>query len=276
MTEDPSRLTLSLKESAERLGVHYMTAYKYVRHGKLPATKVGGEWRVDPADLEVMLSGAAIPTPRGQTDWQGRLEDRLLAGDVNGTWAVVEGALASGMSPVDMHVDVLTPALRNIGDGWHLGEISIAEEHRASAVAARIIGRMGPRFARRGRRRGRIVIGTPPGERHGLGVAIVSDLLRGEGWEVFDLGSDLPIDEFVTIVEKSAPLDVVAVSVTNRNLVKAGRDLVSSLRASTTVPIIVGGAAVDSQTAARIGGDAWASDGRAALDAVASLAGQGS
>jgi excisionase family DNA binding protein len=271
MTDEAPSPMLSIKESAERLGVHYMTAYKYVRHGKLPATKVGGEWRVSEADLEVMLSGAAIPTPRGETDWAGRLEDRLLAGDESGSWAVVEAALASGVSPEELHVDVLSAALRAIGEGWHSGEVTIAEEHRATAVATKIVGRMSNRFTRRGRRRGRIVIGTPPGERHGLSIAIVADLLRGDGWEVLDLGPDLPIDEFVAAVEKAAPVSAVAIGITNRELLESATQLVSTLRASTTAPIVVGGSAVTETTASRIGADGWASDGRTAVEAVAAI-----
>jgi excisionase family DNA binding protein len=263
--------TLSLKECAERLGVHYMTAYKYVRHGKLPATKVGGEWRVSEADLEVMLSGAAIPTRRGETDWSGRIEDRLVAGDESGSWSIVEAALASGVTPEEIHVDVLAGALRSIGQGWHEGTVTIAEEHRATAVATKIVGRMSNRFARRGRRRGVIVIGMPPGDRHGLSIAIVADLLRGDGWEVLDLGPDMPIDEFVVAVEKAGPVSAVAVGVTNPAVVDDARDLVTTLRASTTAPIIVGGTAVTATTAAHIGADGWASDGRTAVEAVSAL-----
>lgn len=271
MTDTPPALTLSLKECAERLGVHYMTAYKYVRHGKLRAVKVGSEWRVAEGDLEVMLSGAAIPTPRGETDWASRVEDRLIAGDEAGAWAIVEAALASGVSPLDVHVDVIAPAMRSIGQGWHDGEITIAEEHRATAVAHKLVGRLGNRFARRGRRRGRIVIGTPPGERHDLPTAVVADLLRGEGWEVLDLGVDIPIAEFVTAVEKSGPLSAIAVGITNPAFLEEARALVAGLRASTSVPIVVGGGAIDAAAAARLGADGWASDGRTAVEAVAAI-----
>lgn len=271
MTEAVPDPALSLKECAERLGVHYMTAYKYVRHGKLAAAKVGSEWRVAEADLEVMLSGAAIPTPRGETDWSARLEDRLIAGDEAGAWAVVEAALAAGMSPAEVHVEVLAHALRRVGDGWHEGTVTIAEEHRAAVVAHRLIGRLGSRFARRGRRRGRIVMGTPPGERHALGTAMVADLLRGEGWEVLDLGADLPIDEFVAAVEKATPVSAIAVGITNPANLGVGRDLVASLRASTTAPIVVGGGAINAATAAHVGADGWASDGRTAIEAVAAI-----
>jgi excisionase family DNA binding protein len=50
--------TLGLKECAQRLGVHYMTVYRYVRTGMLPATKIGFEWRIAADDLEAFAAGA--------------------------------------------------------------------------------------------------------------------------------------------------------------------------------------------------------------------------
>ena len=52
---------LTLQEVAEQLNVHYMTAYKYVRTGRLAATKVKSIWNVDPVDLEAFLSTAGVP-----------------------------------------------------------------------------------------------------------------------------------------------------------------------------------------------------------------------
>jgi len=263
--------TLSLKECAERLGVHYMTAYRYVRLGRLPATKVGAEWQVLTSDLEAVLADAAIPASRRDVDWSARLEDRLLVADQGGVWAVVEAALASGLSPIGIHVDVLSPALARIGEGWLAGEVSIAEEHRATAIATKIVGRLGVRFSRRGQRRGRIVIGAPPGECHALSVAVVADLIRGAGWDVVELGADLPIADFVSAVEKSAPVSVIAVSVGSSTNLDAARDLIAALKDSLVAPVLVGGSAINATTAAGLGANGWASDGRAAIEAVSAL-----
>jgi excisionase family DNA binding protein len=47
-SEHPAAGLLGLREAADRLGVHYMTAYRYVRTGRLPATRIGAQWWVDP------------------------------------------------------------------------------------------------------------------------------------------------------------------------------------------------------------------------------------
>ena len=64
-----------------------------------------------------------------------------------------------------------------------------------SFLAQRLIGRLGPRFARRGRKRGVVVLGAPPGDPHSLPTAIVGDLLRGVGFEVLDMGANAPAED---------------------------------------------------------------------------------
>ena len=169
---------VGLREAAERLGVHYMTVYHYVRTGRLAAEREGATWLVERADLEALAAPGAPSAPSARAPRPGRLAERMVRGDEAGAWAIVEGAMASGMTPVAVYEELLVPALRSVGDRWEAGVISVADEHRASVVATRVIGRLGPRFARRGRSRGSVVLGAPAGESHALPVAIVADLLR--------------------------------------------------------------------------------------------------
>ena len=63
MTETTEMLTLN--EAAERLDLHYMTVYKYVRSGKLPAKKSGGSWEISVSDLDAMSAIERAPSGRG-------------------------------------------------------------------------------------------------------------------------------------------------------------------------------------------------------------------
>jgi methanogenic corrinoid protein MtbC1 len=173
---------------------------------------------------------------------------------------VVEAALAAGADLDEIYLDLISPAMRNIGVRWADGELDISVEHRATGIAFRLIGRLGPRFARRGRTRGTIVVGAPKGERHSLPVAMLSDLLRGEGWEVSDLGADMPIASFVGSVLSTPGLVAVGVSVTSVECLPAAAELIAALlAASPTVPVVVGGAAVhDAEHALLLGATAWA------------------
>ena len=189
--------SLTLQQAADRLGVHYMTAYRYVRTGRLPAFKVGVQWRVNADDLAPVKSGRRGAGSRSRRWTVDQVADRLVAGDEPGVWALVEAALASGAEPAGIHVDLLAPALRSIGVRWASGELSVADEHRASVVAQRIVSRLGPMFARRGRRRGTVVLGAPPGDLHSLPSAMVADELRAARFEVVDLGANTPAESFV-------------------------------------------------------------------------------
>lgn len=249
--------TLSLKECADELGVHYMTAYKYVRHGRLPATKVGAEWRVRRSDLDAFTAGPAA----GPAPWADRLHARLVAGDHAGAWGVVESAMASGLDPGGIYLRLIAPALRDIGEGWAQGTITVADEHRATATAARLLGRLGPRFVHRGRPRGRVVIGTPPGEQHGLAAAIAADFFRGAGWEVVELGCDLPVAEFIRAAREAGRVTAVLVSVTTEQSLRSAHDLIRSLRFAEIGPIVLGGAAATPEAALRLEVDGWAATG---------------
>jgi len=270
----PDVETLSLRECAERLGVHYMTAYRYVRTGMLAAVKQGAEWRVTVEDLESfgpVPKGPSGPVARGDAPWAHRLRTRMVAGDERGSWLVIEAAMASGLTPQRIYVEVLGPALREIGEGWHRGSCSIAEEHRASTVAHRIVGRMGARFASRGRPRGRVVMGTPPGERHRIPVAMLADMVRAAGFEVIDLGSDIPVESFVEAVEQAEAV-AAAVSVIASSSLAAAADVVAALHQFTDTPVLVGGPAVrDARHAAEMGADGFAGDGSGAVNWINSL-----
>jgi len=242
--------TIGLRAAADELGVHYMTAYRYVRSGRLPASKVDGEWVIDPDDLVKLRERPAPPgrvahrAPR--TVHRERLEARLIAGDEAGSWGVVEAALGSGATPAEVLGELISPALASIGARWAAGELSIADEHRGSAVAHRLIARLGPRFARPGRRRGRVVLGSAPGDQHSLPTAILSDLLRGAGLEVVDLGADCPVASFVDAAEVVGRPCVVGVCVTAPEALPVVNALLEELRgALDDCEVIAGGGAIE-------------------------------
>jgi excisionase family DNA binding protein len=270
-----SRTQITLQEAAERLGVHYMTAYRYVRTGRLPASRQGVQWLVDPADL-ARLTGGGDRRRRGDvwTEAPRTLASRLVAADEAGSWAVLESALASGADPDRVLVDLLGPALTEIGDGWAAGTLDVADEHRATAVAQRLVGRLGPRFARRGRKRGMIILGAPAGEEHALPSAILSDVLRGARFEVQDLGADTPAESFAAAAAHMDRLLTVMIGVTTPGNDRAVRQVVRALRSSgVTAPLIAGGAAIENADhAQRLGADHWSGhDARTALATVERL-----
>ena len=263
--------TLSLKTCAERLGVHYMTVYRYVRLGMLQAFKVGSEWRVAVEDLAAFQHDEPS-RERRDAPWAQRLQSRLMAGDESGAWKVIEAALSAGLDPKDVYLDVIGPAMHEIGEAWAHGSTSIAAEHHATSIATRLVGRLSARFTTRGRPKGRVVIGTPPGENHALAVAMAADVIRGAGFDVIDLGADLPIESFVEAVLEASPLVAVGVSVTSAGNLRSADRLIEAIREVSSTPIVIGGAAIsDEAHALRLGATAYAASGADAADFVRSL-----
>ncbi len=200
---------VGLREASEVLGLHYMTVYRYVRTGRLAARREGGEWLVRRSDLEALAREPQAPVERGRRGRPrhearvGRLVTTLLAGDEPGAWTVISEAVASGATASAISIELIGAAMQQIGERWERGAASVADEHRASVIAHQLIGRAGAHVSRRGRHRGRIVLGAPAGELHSLPSALLADVLRSEGFEVHDLGANVPTEDFVAFVASS-------------------------------------------------------------------------
>lgn len=269
MTESsPTAPNLSLADVADRLGVHYMTAYRYVRLGLLEAHQEGRSWVVTEDALAAFTASAGEPTTRGQADWDMRLVARLLAGDEAGAWSVVEAAQTAGADIPTVYMKVIVPALREVGERWHRGEIDVAAEHTASRVASRIVGRLGPKATRRGVRRGTVVVGSTAAELHSLPLAIAADIVRHAQFNVLDLGINLPADQFAKAVERTDSVVAIAIGVTNPGQEDELRATISAVREVTDKPIMVGGSGIDAASARRLGADRYTAT---AIDLVESL-----
>jgi excisionase family DNA binding protein len=273
---------LNLKQAAARLGVHYMTAYRYVRQGHLAAHRAGTAWRVTEEALATFTArrrphrNTSEDSPRGaaRVDWEARLERCLLAGDEPAAWDTVERALAAGHDPSFCYLEMLAGALGNIGARWFDGELDAADEPLATAVATRVVARLGARFRRPGRSRGSVVFGAPTGELHSLPIAIVADLVRIHGFDVLELGADVAPAAFVAATARAPRLVAVGIGVTSVERWEAVRATISALREHDhDVPILVGGQAVlNSEIADLAGATAWAADGREAVRLIETIA----
>ena len=264
---------MGLQQAADTLGVHYMTAYRYVRTGRLRARRHAGRWVIAASDLAPFMDATphpGSPRRRAAPDASGarvshttRLLDRLLAGDEAGAWHVVESALVGGMGPDRAHVELLAPCLREIGERWAAGTVTVGAEHIASATAGRVAARLGPLCARRGRTLGTIVLGAPPDEHHGLPMTLLTNVLRSRGWHVVELGPDTPPSDMIAAAATADRLAAVGVSVGSDSALTRAEGVLAELREHVPgVPLLAGGPAVpDLATAHGLGADRWGADG---------------
>lgn len=266
----PEPELLNLKEVARLLDLHYMTVYRHVRHGRLPAERVGPMWFVDRADAEAFARGETGSHPGGAVDWCGRLVAPLQAGDEVAAWTVVRDALSGGHDFASLHLEVVAGALGRIGVEVADGRASAVDERIAVATATRLVARLGGQFVRRGRRRGTIVLAGPCGEHHGLPLALVANLVRHAGFSVIELGTDTPPADLIEAVGRTGDLVAVGIGVTTTARLQAAIDLIAAVRAAhPAVPVLLGGQAVrNTEIAALAGATHWS----AGPDLVGTLA----
>lgn len=249
-----------------------MTAYRYVKLGLLYAEKQRGSWVISADDL-TDFQNQTPDSPLEVEPGTMTLEDALIAGDEATAWRLVEASATSTSDPVSVHLDVLSPALRSIGQRWSEGELSIASEHKASAVANRIIARLGSHLTTPGRRRGTVIVGAAPGDVHSIPTAMFADLVRSFGVTVIDLGGSPDINSFLEAGKRYHDC-AVALSVTGPGHEASASETVVALRSVfSDIPIAVGGGAIRSEEHARsLGADLWHSDSRTAAKLIADAA----
>jgi excisionase family DNA binding protein len=231
-----------LQEAADELGVHYQTAYRWVRSGRLPAQMVNGRYLVEPADIDRFRSERSAPRPPSRPSARRverqaeALYEALVEGDEIAARTVATKLCDQGLSVVELIDRVLAPALRHIGNQWHAGTLSMAEEHRASAIVERILGEVSPNP--RGRRRGTALAVASPGDEHTLPSTMAAVALRSANWRVHHLGGNLPTHEVVSFCGAN-PVDVVVISSTTSTTASDGEALADELRARG-LPVVQG------------------------------------
>jgi MerR family transcriptional regulator, light-induced transcriptional regulator len=198
---------MDLREAAGALGVHYQTAYAWVRQGALPARKVGRGYAVSEGDVAALAArrrlGQEPARPIHVRDWAAQALG-LYAAIAQGEETAARhrlGRLAGGVSLTDLCERVIAPALRRVGDDWAAGRVSMAQEHRASAIYERLIATYARQPA--GRPHGIAIVATPPGERHSLPALMAAACLREDRWLVHHLAADLPVEEVTRLADQA-------------------------------------------------------------------------
>ena len=235
---------MKLQDAAQRLGVHYQTVYGWVRAGALPATKLGRGYQVSEADLRRFESDRSTGQPPSAAvqvrDWNKQAK-RLSAALASGNEQLARrqiDRLTTGQVPViDLCTRLLTPALAEIGDAWAAGRMSVAEEHRASAICERLLAPLAQ--PQPGRPRGVAVVSTPPGEQHGLPALMAVAALREDHWVVHHLAANVPLDDLAELAEQVAANLVVLTTSTSGPL-NAGPELHALSARLSNVRVLIG------------------------------------
>lgn len=170
----------------------------------------------------------------------------LRAGNARAAEHIVRSHLAAGMEPSAVHVEVIAPAMHAVGALWARNELTVAEEHLATAITYRVLNVIGSASARPEPTRERVMLAALAEERHVMGLQMVADTLESAGFIVQLLGADVPLDSLAAAVARFAP-SVVGLSST----IPAGPRLEEAVarlqQVDPQLPILIGGGGVPSE-----------------------------
>ncbi|MEW6709734.1 MAG: cobalamin-dependent protein [Candidatus Riflebacteria bacterium] len=169
--------------------------------------------------------------------------DALLSQDFGRAVKQAEEHCETGNSLELFYQGSVKPAMYEIGNRWERGEISVAEEHLATAVAQIVVSTLQGKMFPVTKRRGRAVVAASVGELHDLGARMISHCLEVDGWEVIFLGANLPLVDLINFVQKTKP-EFVGLSVAMPYHLHYVKKVVDKFKADpelSKVPLLIGG-----------------------------------
>ena len=169
----------------------------------------------------------------------------ILGGHRQAALNIVMAAYRKGFAVPDIYIEVFQEALYEIGRLWESNRISVAAEHRGTAITQYVIAQLYQNMEPSAERRGAMVITGIKGELHQVGANMVADMLEADGWDVRFLGANVPSEGVVAAV-RDHNADVVGISTTMRFNIPQVVALVATLRrdfGKAAPRILLGGSA---------------------------------
>jgi 5-methyltetrahydrofolate--homocysteine methyltransferase len=204
----------------------------------------------------------------------GKFYTALSQGKMDVVEKLVRDALDRGDPAGTILNEGLIPAMDQVGVRFKSGEIYIPEVliaaramHAGMAILKPILSKSTEAMA------GKVVIGTVKGDLHDIGKNLVGMMLEGGGFEVIDLGFDVPVQKFIDAIKQHQP-QVVGMSALLTTTMREMNKNIQALEAAglrNKVKVVIGGAPVTEKFAKEIGADGYAPDAPSAVDVLKSL-----
>ena len=198
-----------------------------------------------------------------------KISKAVIESDVGAIVGLTEQALGEGLSPQEILDNGLVSGMDHVGVEFKEGNMFIPEVLLSAKVMHASLDILEPMFAETGTRMvGKVVIGTTQGDLHDIGKNLVGMMMRGAGFEVFYLGTDVAADVFVEAVREKTP-DIVGISALLTTTMTGMCNTIEALQEAglrDQVKVMVGGAPVTRDFAQKIGADGYAPDAPTAVD----------
>ncbi len=197
-----------------------------------------------------------------------RMCQSILDGDESAAARLATLALEGGVPPLRAIEDGYVRGIREAGALWEEGEFFLPELVTAAQAMKAAMAVLQPALSRDAniRSAGQVVIGTVQGDIHDIGKTLVGTLLTANGFQVRDLGADVPVAAFVEAA-RELDADLVCASALLTTTMAVQRTLIEALRdAGLTCPVLVGGAPVTARWAEEIGAAGYADSAVSAVE----------
>lgn len=197
----------------------------------------------------------------------------VRVGDRRRALATIERAQEAGLGLRELYLDVLQPVMREIGRLWQENEMTVAEEHLATAITMSAMLRLSLHTVLADGAPRLMIAACSETERHEIGLRMLCDLLDAEGWETVFLGPSVPAESLERMVRKRKP-HVVALSASITPHLPQLRATIAALRVASGgdgAPLfLVGGRPFVEQAelAQAVGADLTARDAAEAVAAI--------
>ena len=198
----------------------------------------------------------------------------ILDGDVTGAKEGVQTALMADLQPENILSDGMIAAMREVGQRFEEGDYYVPEMLVAACAMQSALSLLKPRLiASDVKSAGKVAIGTVKGDLHDIGKNLVTLMLQGAGFEVKDLGVDVPPEKFVEAIA-TGDVNIVALSALLTTTMPNMKTIIETIQQAglrDKVKILVGGAPVTQEFANQIGADGFSADASSAPSVAQSL-----
>jgi len=201
----------------------------------------------------------------------------IIDGEQKKVVSGIETALNNGLDPATILNEGMIKPMSEVGRRFEAGDYFIPEMLLSARAMQAGLGILRPRLVQSGvKARGKVVIGTARGDLHDIGKNLVAMMLEGAGYEIKDLGTDVPPEAFVNaiIAEKADILALSALLTTTMQAMQQTVQAVQEAGVRERMKIIIGGAPVTEAYARKIGADGFSPDASRAVVLVNSLMGK--
>ena len=194
--------------------------------------------------------------------------EAVEAGKAKRVPAAVQEALDAGCDPTAILNEGMIAAMDSVGAKFKAGEIFVPEMLVAARAMKKGVEVLKPHLSSGAATGlGKIIIGTVAGDLHDIGKNLVAMMIESAGFQVIDLGVDVPVEKFVAAAEENPDVKIVAVSALLTTTMPAMEATVAAINAAPwrgNVKVMVGGAPITQEFADKIGADAYTADAASA------------